>query len=148
MNLLKTTLFIISIFMSILISCTKSADRTEPPTELKGEWHFVGFINQNGDTAKIDKFANCDCLLLSITNNSSYNYTGRIGDGSAIIKQLAKFDNNRIIMPDYVSDLPYYGPELENYITGIMYPDKWFVTNQNLKLTSKRLTDTLIFNLN
>lgn len=148
MNLLRTIPFVFFILLSALISCTKSADRAEPPKELKGEWHFVAFINQNGDTTEIDKFATCNCLLLSITDNDSYNYTGRIGDGSPIIQQLAKFDNNRIIMPEFVSNLPYYGPELENYITGIMYPDKWFVIPQNLKLTSKRLSDTLLFNLN
>ncbi|SEA26435.1 hypothetical protein SAMN05192529_1123 [Arachidicoccus rhizosphaerae] len=148
MNSLKTFPFIVCVFLSICLGCTKTTESSVPPKELRGEWHLIGYIRQDRDTTLLDINKTCDCLVLLISDSRENNYAARVGTTYYFMQQKAKFKNHRIIMPEFASDLPYFGPELDNYVTGVMYPDEWVVTGNNLKLSSKRLSDTLFFKLN
>ena len=148
MHPLKTIPFVICIILIICSSCAKTTESAVPPQELRGKWHLIGYIRQDGDTTILDKYESCDCLTLLISDSKDNNYSARVGASYYFMRQNAKFLNNRILLKEANSELPYFGPELDNYVSGTTYPDKWFVTGNKLKLTSKRLTDTLFFKLN
>lgn len=139
MNTLNFLPFILAI---VLLSCNKS-DEQKMDLALRGHWKYIGYIDRTtGDTIRPSIYHTCDSCMSVIVAETTYYARSKV---KKFATKGYTIDNKIILIsPDAEEDIGEAGLDVV-FWTVVRDPDAWEIADDQLKLTSAKIHQTLLF---